>query len=187
MGKLIFKYGAMGSAKTANLLMTAYNFEEKNKIVQLLKPQLDTRDGNYISSRIGIKRECLLFSKTTMISDIYNYHADILFIDESQFLTKEQVDDLADLVDNHDKLIFCYGLRTDFLSNLFEGSKRLFEIADKIEEVKSICECGNKASINCRIDENNNIIYEGSQILIGSNSLYKPLCRKCWNKNKISK
>ncbi|MEG1008439.1 MAG: thymidine kinase [Clostridia bacterium] len=182
MGKLIFKYGAMGSAKTANLLMTAYNFEEKNKIVQLLKPRIDTRDGSYISSRIGIQRECTTFPTNVLISDIYNIHAEILFVDECQFLTSSQVEDLADLADSKNLLIFCYGLRTDFMSNLFEGSKRLFELADKIEEVKSICECGKKASINSRIDEKGNIIFNGEQILVGGNDSYKPLCRECWYK-----
>ena len=108
-----------------------------------------------------------------------------VIVDECQFLTKEQVDQLSDVVDFLDINVMCFGLRTDFQSYLFEGSKRLFELADKIEEIKSTCECGNrKTSINARFDENGEIITEGNQVLIGGNEQYKSLCRRCW-KNKI--
>jgi thymidine kinase len=198
MAKLFFKYGAMGSTKTLTLLTMAYNFEEKNINFMCFKPSTDTRDGeNIIKSRVGIELECSMIHG---YSDIYQSVTDFisvmevtlsynpikwLLIDESQFLTKEHVDQLSKIVDELDINVMCFGLRTDFKSNLFEGSKRLFEIADSIEEIKTSCKCGNKAIINARFDKNNNIIKEGEQIKIGGNESYISMCRKCWNNNNL--
>lgn len=193
MAKLYYCYGAMGSSKSLRLLALAHNLEEKNIPLIILKPSIDTRDGkDKVTSRAGLSRECVpievnvnLYEKIKEINNVMKTHFSELewvLIDESQFLTEEQVSQLSDVVDFLNINVYCYGLRTDFSSHCFSGSKRLFEIADEIEEIKSYCECGGKASINARFDEDNNIITEGMQILVGGNDLYKPLCRKCWKK-----
>ena len=195
MAKLYFNYGAMGSRKSLDLLATAYNFEEKNIPFLTLKPSLDTRDDGVIKSRAGLERKCTLISHDVNIYDsIYEYNEIMsekndaplkwILVDECQFLTEEQVDQLSDIVDYMNINVMCYGLRTDFKSHLFSGSKRLFEIADDIQEIKSSCSCGHKTSINARFNRNGDIITEGTQILVGGDDIYKPLCRKCW-KNKI--
>ncbi len=195
MAKLYFNYGAMGSRKSLDLLATAYNFEEKNIPFLTLKPSLDTRDDGVIKSRAGLERKCTLIPHDVNIYDsIYEYNEIMsekndaplkwILVDECQFLTEEQVDQLSDIVDYMDINVMCYGLRTDFKSHLFSGSKRLFEIADDIQEIKSSCSCGHKTSINARFNRNGDIITEGTQILVGGDDIYKPLCRKCW-KNKI--
>lgn len=187
MAKIYFRYGTMGSSKTANALMTKFNYEEKGYKVLLLKPSTDNRDGKtIIKSRIGLEAEAKLINKN---DDIYVIFTEIfcdinplpntIIVDEAQFLTKLQIEDLKRIAMIFDIPVFCYGLRTDFQSNLFEGSKRLFEIADSISELKSICHCGNKAIINARI-VNNKIIYTGNQIDIGGNDKYIGLCYKCW-------
>lgn len=187
--KLYFFYGCMGSAKTLKLLTTAYNFEENAIPFVVLKPSIDTRDGvGLVVSRIGLQRECIMISKEDNIySAIDTYiktygDLDWILIDECQFLTEEQVNELAHIVDNLNISVMCFGLRTDFQSKSFIGSKRLFELADTIEEVKSRCSCGKKASINARFNSNKEIVLSGDQILVGGNDLYKPLCRKCWSK-----
>lgn len=193
MAKLYYSYGAMGSSKTLRLLALAHNLEEKSIPLIILKPSIDTRDGkDKVTSRAGLSKECVsievnvnLYEKIKEIDNVMKTHFSSLewvLIDEAQFLTEEQVTQLSDVVDFLDINVYCFGLRTDFLSHSFSGSKRLFELADEIEEVKSYCECGGKASINARFDEYNKIITEGSQILVGGNDLYKPLCRKCWKK-----
>ena len=195
MAKLMYMYGAMNSRKSLDLLATAYNFEEKNISFIALKSSLDTRDEGVIRSRAGLERKCTTVTPDVNIYEAIRQYNNVLavqeeaplkwiLVDECQFLTEEQVDQLSDIVDYMDVNVLCYGLRTDFKSHLFPASKRLFEIADSIEEVKSSCECGKKALINARFDENGNIITEGSQILVGGNEMYKPLCRKCW-KDKI--
>ena len=171
-GKLYFKYGTMGSAKTALLLTQAYNFEERKMKYICLKPVVDTREtSNVIRSRIGIERECRWIYHDT---DLYDFFKELftnsgevinwILVDESQFLTPEQVDQLALVVDEFGSNVMCYGLRTDFRSNLFEGSRRLFEIADSIEEIKSTCTCGRKTIINARIDSNGDFVQEGAQV-----------------------
>jgi len=190
MAKLYFRYGTMGSSKTANALMTKFNYEEKGKKVLILKPSIDTRDGNnIIKSRIGLQTEAICFDKGTSIySDIVtkmNPLPDCIIIDECQFCTENQIEDLRYIVDELNIPVFCYGLRSDFQTYLFEGSKRLFEIADSISEIKSICSCGNKAIVNTRYKDNK-IIYDGEQIILGSNDKYISLCYKCW-KNGILK
>lgn len=202
MAKLIYYYGSMASSKTLRLLSTAYNFEEKGVQIMVLKPSLDTRDGdNTIHSRAGLERKCVMVDKDIDLYNAVKTYSNFLstqfeqlkwvIIDECQFLTEKQVDELSDVVDNLDINVMCYGLRTDFRSKLFQGSKRLFEIADTIEEIKSTCECGNrKTSINARFDENGEIITDGSQVMIGGDETYTALCRKCWKdkiKQKLSK
>lgn len=196
MSKLYFFYGTMGSSKTLRLLTTAYNFEEKGLQIMVLKPSADTRDGeSIIRSRAGLERECVMVAPTLNLYEAIKAYSVALasqfeqlswvLIDECQFLTEEQIDQLSDVVDFLDINVMCFGLRTDFMSHAFPGSKRLFELADDIEEIKSTCECGtHKTSINARFDENGAIITEGSQILIGGNETYRAICRKCW-KNKI--
>jgi Tk thymidine kinase len=192
-GKLYFRYGTMGSAKTAILLTTAYNFEERDMEYMCLKPIIDNRDNdNIIKSRIGISRECkwiypdsdiyemvkTLFEETLVVKDW-------ILIDEAQFLSREQVDQLARIVDDYGSNVICYGLRTDFQSNMFEGSKRLFEIADTIDEIKSTCTCGRKTIINARVDKNGMLVLDGNQVEIGGDDKYVALCRSCWRNRRI--
>lgn len=192
IGKLYFRYGTMGSAKTALLLTTAYNLEERGMAYLCFKPVTDTREAkNVIRSRIGIERECKWIYPD---SDLYGILSRMLgeggmipgwiLVDEAQFLSPAQVDQLAAVVDEYGCNVICYGLRTDFQTHLFEGSRRLFEIADSIEEVKSTCSCGRKTIVNARIDSNGDIITEGEQVEIGGNDKYMAVCRKCWREKK---
>ena len=193
IGKLYFRYGTMGSAKTAMLLTTAYNFEERGMAYMCLKPVVDTREKkNVIRSRIGIERECKWIYPETdlydMIKVIFEQTLNVpdwILVDEAQFLSESQVDQLARVVDDYGCNVMCYGLRTDFKTRLFEGSRRLFEIADSIEEVKSTCNCGRKTIVNARIDKNGEIITEGEQVEIGGNDRYIAVCRKCWRNKRI--
>lgn len=177
------------------LLTTAYNFEERNIPYLCFKPAIDTRDAkNVIRSRIGIERECgWIYPETDLYEMIHGKvnarlpHAEWILVDEAQFLSPDQVDQLSRLVDDFGINVLCYGLRTDFRSQLFEGSRRLFEIADTIDEVKSTCSCGRKTIVNARIDENGEIITEGEVVEIGGNDKYMSVCRKCWRNRKIEK
>ncbi len=192
-GKLYFRYGTMGSAKTALLLTTAYNFEERHMDYLCLKPVIDTREQrNVIHSRIGIERECRWIYATTdlyqLALDLYRDErrvVDWYLIDEAQFLTTDQVDQLARVVDDLGSNVICYGLRTDFKSHLFEGSRRLFEIADTIDEIKSTCNCGHKTIVNARIDSNGDFVEEGEQVEIGGDDRYVAVCRRCWRNKHI--
>lgn len=194
-GKLYFRYGTMGSAKTALLLTNAYNFEERGIAYLCYKPATDTREEkSVIRSRIGIERECRwIYPETDIyeeISHMYESGAmlpDWILVDEAQFLSAKQVDQFARIVDDFGCNIICYGLRTDFKTNLFEGSRRLFEIADSIDEVKSTCSCGRKTIVNARIDGKGNIITEGAQVEIGGNDKYMAVCRRCWNNKRIER
>ena len=193
IGKLYFRYGTMGSAKTALLLTMAYNFEERKMPYKCLKPVIDTRDAeNVIRSRIGIERECdWIYSDT----DLYRYAKDLFeqkgvmvdwfLVDEAQFLTAEQVDQLSRVVDDFGCNVICFGLRTDFQTKLFEGSRRLFEIADTIDEIKSTCSCGHKTIVNARIDSNGALVVEGEQVEIGGDERYIAVCLKCWRNKRI--
>lgn len=185
MAKLYFKYGAMGSSKTANALITKFNYEERGMRVWLIKPSLDDRDGvNTVRSRIGLQAEAFAVSKNINIYDEFKAHAGchVIIADECQFFTKEQVDQLRMIVDELNIPVLCFGLRTDFLTNLFEGSRRLFEVADSITEIKTICSCGNKAIVNARINKDGKVITHGGQILIGGNDSYIAMCHSCWKK-----
>ncbi len=193
IGKLYFRYGTMGSAKTALLLTTAYNLEERGMAYLCFKPVTDTRESkNVIRSRIGIERECKWIYQDSNLYEILTRMLDEggmipgwILVDEAQFLSPEQVDQLARVVDDYGCNVICYGLRTDFQTHLFEGSRRLFEIADSIEEVKSTCSCGRKTIVNARIDSNGDIITEGQQVEIGGNDRYMAVCRKCWTNKKV--
>jgi thymidine kinase len=178
------------------LLTTAHNLEENGLEIMVLKPSADTRDGEgIIRSRVGIERKCTNVDEDVNLYKAIKEYRNFLasqfielkwvLVDECQFLTEEQIGQLSDVVDFLDINVMCYGLRTDFQSKLFPASKRLFELADDIEEIKSTCSCGDrKTSINARFDADGNIITEGDQVVIGGNDMYKALCRKCW-KNKI--
>ena len=183
MAKLYFKYGAMGSSKTANALITKFNYEERGMKVWLIKPAIDDRDGvGIIRSRIGLEAEAYVVARDT---DLYaefqskrSHH--VIIADECQFLTAAQIDQLRRIVDEFDVPVLCFGLRTDFLTHMFEGSRRLFEVADSITEIKTICSCGKKAIVNARIDGEGKVVTEGGQILIGGNDFYVAMCHSCW-------
>lgn len=193
IGKLYFRYGTMGSAKTALLLTTAYNFEERNMPYICFKPVIDTREQrNVIRSRIGIERAChWIYAETNLYEFISRIFKEVevrplwILVDEAQFLSERQVDELASVVDDFGCNVLCFGLRTDFRTNLFEGSRRLFEIADSIEEVKSTCNCGRKTIVNARIDSKGEILTKGEQVEIGGNDKYVAVCRKCWRNRRI--
>ena len=194
MAKLRFVYAPMSSGKSLRLLSLAHDFSERNISFLLLKPSADTRDGeNVIKSRAGLEMKCLSVEPNDNILQIVkdNYRIRMaafakpiqwVLVDECQFLTEEQIDQLSDIVDYMDIEVMCYGLRTDFKSKLFPASKRLFELADEIEEIKCYCDCGSKASINARFSPEGKIITEGSQILVGGDDLYHAICRKDWKR-----
>ncbi len=193
IGKLYFRYGTMGSAKTALLLTTAYNFEERGIDYLCFKPVIDTRDKkNVIRSRIGIERQCQwIYQDSNLYTTMKEMFASAsivpewILIDEAQFLTASQVDEISQIVDDFGCNVVCYGLRTDFQTNMFEGSRRLFEIADSIDEIKSTCSCGRKTIVNARIDGNGDIVTVGEQVEIGGNDKYMAVCRKCWRNKRI--
>lgn len=185
MAKLYFKYGAMGSSKTAQALITKYNYEENGLKVWLIKPSADTRDGVHIlRSRIGLKSEVEIVAPDTdvyaLFCDSKRGNCDVIIVDECQFLEPEQVDQLRSIVDEFNLPIMCFGLRTDFLCHLFGGSRRLMEVADTILEIKTICDCGAKATVNARIGGDGYIITEGEQVFLGGNDCYIAMCHRCW-------
>ncbi len=188
MAKLYFKFGAMGCSKTAQALITKFNYEERNMKVLLLKPAIDTRDGaTVVKSRIGLQQDAIAVGQDEDLHTLYleKYSdCDVIIVDECQFLAPEQVDELADIVIEQNIPVLCFGLATDFTTHLFPGSKRLFEIAESISEIKSVCTCGAKATVNARLDDAGHIVTEGSQILVGGNDRYVAMCRKCWLKRK---
>ena len=190
MAKLYFKYGAMGSSKTANALITKFNYEERGMKVWLIKPSIDVRDGaDIIKSRIGLFAKAEIITPETDLFSEYQKHldCDVIIADECQFFTSEQIDGLRKIVDELNVPALCYGLRTDFLTKLFPGSLRLFEVADSITEIKTICDCGKKAIVNARIDELGKVVTEGGQILIGGNDSYVAMCHSCWKKKIATK
>lgn len=183
MAKLYFKYGAMGSSKSAQALTTKFNYEEKGMTVWLIKPGTDTRDGaDIIRSRIGLEQKAQIISPDESIAEAYhnagNY--DVIIADEAQFLTPAQIDELRELVDEEDLPVLCFGLRTDFQTHFFPGAMRLMELADSITEIKTICECGRKATVNARFDDSGRIITEGDQVVLGGNDRYTAMCHRCW-------
>lgn len=183
LAKLYFKYGAMGSSKTATALITKYNYEERGMTVWLLKPSADDRDGVYtIQSRVGLTAEAETVSPDADIRELYTARepVDVIIVDECQFLTEAQIDQLRELVDLDDLPVLCFGLRTDFQTKMFPGSRRLFEVADSITEIKTICHCGAKATVNARLDDQGYIITEGAQVELGGNERYIAMCHKCW-------
>ncbi len=185
MAKLYFKYGAMGSSKSAQALITKYNYEERGMKVWLIKPKTDTRDGkNILKSRIGLYAVADEIAIGESIKALFAEHDDcnVIIADEAQFLSPEQIDELRDIVDEMNIPVMCFGLRTDFVTKLFPGSMRLFEVADSISEIKTICDCGAKATVNARMDDNGKIVTAGDQICIGGNDRYIAMCHKCWKK-----
>lgn len=182
MAKLYYRYGAMGSSKTANAVMVEYNYHERNQKVLMVKPRLDNRDGErVIRSRCGLESECVFIEE---IPDMDMSCYDCIIVDEAQFLTKAQVELLVHIVDDLNIPVIAYGLRADFRGNFFEGSQWLMAWADTIEEIKTICWCGKKATCNARV-VNGQVIKEGDQILLGGNSQYVSLCRKHWKNGNI--
>ena len=186
MGKLYFRYGAMGSSKTANALMVRYNYIEKGQNAIILKPKAENRDGEKtVKSRIGLSAECTFVEDflDTVTNEWFTGKSDswkkldCVLVDEAQFLTEEQVDLLAEVVDRYDLPVICYGLRTDFTSHLFTGSKRLMEIANYIEEVPTVCWCGRRAHFNARVCDGK-IVRDGEQIMMGGNESYVSVCRR---------
>lgn len=189
MSKLYFRYGAMNCGKTTNLLQVAHNYEERGMKVLLLKPSIDTKASTKVSSRIGVEREVNhlvlpdenLKGYLTLIKD----KTECIIVDEAQFLSEKQVDELFVFSKLTSIPVICYGLRTDFRSNLFLGSKRLFELADNIEELYTICRCGKKARFNARI-VNGVFTLEGDQVAIDGEVNYESLCGRCYLK-KVKK
>jgi len=185
MAKLYFKYGAMGSSKSAQALITQFNYEELGMSVWLIKPSVDTRDGaDLIRSRIGLERTAQIITPSQSILEEYKKlgRKDVIISDESQFFTPEQIDELRDIVDDEGIPVLCFGLRTDFLTHCFPGSLRLLELADSITEIKTVCACGRKATVNARIDESGRVITEGDQVFLGGNDSYIAMCHRCWKK-----
>ena len=194
MAKLYFKYGAMASSKTANALMTRFNYQEKGNCVWLIKPDIDNRDDytdengvrvTVVKSRIGLSAVADVIGREENILERFQTMntltpIDVIICDECQFLTEAQVDQMKYIAEFCNTPVLCFGLRSDFLTKMFEGSKRLFEIADSINEIKSVCKCGKKAIVNARIDENGKVITQGNQIEIGGNDKYESMCWGCW-------
>ena len=176
----------MASGKSLQLLVKAHNFEEKKIPFLVLKPSIDTREKDaVVKSRIGLSRPCMLIDENTNLLQlaIHNRYCKWILIDECQFLTPKQVEQLAKAVDTIGINVICYGLRTDFKSRAFPGSLRLFELADTMEEMKSYCDCGNKAIINARFDKNGIMLTDGEQVQIGGDETYKAICRECYFNN----
>lgn len=194
MGKLYFKYGVMGSAKTAQALLTRYNYEEKGMRTWLIKPSVDTRDDApdgtvMIRSRVGLTATADAIAPGDDIGLLYSRKQPISVIiaDEAQFFTEQQIEQLRYLASFKDVTVLCYGLRTDFRGHAFPGSRALFELADSLEEIKAMCECGRKAIINARYNEKQNgYVIAGSQIDLGGNDKYKGVCYACWRKGILS-
>ena len=185
MAKLYFKYGAMGSSKTAQALITKYNYEENDLSVWLIKPSADTRDGQQVlRSRIGLEAMVEVIPPDMNIYDRFREtkrgSCDVIIVDECQFLTEDQIDQLRTIVNDENIPVMCFGLRTDFQTRLFPGSRRLMEVADSILEIKTICDCGAKATVNARIDGSGHIITEGAQVVLGGNDSYIAMCHKCY-------
>lgn len=202
MAKLYYKFGAMGSSKTANALMVKFNYEEKGSNVWLIKPSTDNRDdymdeeGNLISvikSRIGLYAVANVVQKNDDIITLFcnqekdGFGIDAIICDECQFLTECQVEQLKWIAEYQNIPVLCFGLRSDFQTKMFPGSKRLFELADSISEIKSVCKCGKKAIVNARFNNQSEIITDGEQIDIGGNEKYEGMCWKCWREAISSK
>ena len=185
MAKLYFKYGAMGSSKTAQALITKYNYEENDMRVWLIKPSADTRDGAAIlRSRIGLEAKVEVITPAIDVYALFEEtrkdRCDVIIVDECQFLVPEQIDQLRAIVNDHSVPVLCFGLRTDFQTRLFPGSRRLMELADVIEEIKTMCDCGAKATVNARIDSEGHIVTQGAQVVLGGNDSYIAMCHKCY-------
>ena len=194
MAKLYFKYGAMKSGKTTDIIKTYYNYVEKGMEIIIIKPGDDLKAGENIQCRSGAELKCdYVVSKDVniyyLIADrLLEHNLDCILVDEAQFLTVEQVDELSDVVDNLGVPVLCYGLRADAFTKAFPGSLRLFEIADVFEELKAVCKCGSKANFNLRlnkIDDEFVPVFSGEQVSIdGIDAEYDSVCRPCYKKLK---
>ena len=183
MAKLYFKYGAMGSSKSAQALITKFNYEERDMSVWLIKPSVDTRDGaDLIRSRIGLEAHARVITPGENIVDAYHAAGkhSVIIADEAQFFTPAQIDQLRALVDEEELPVLCFGLRTDFQTHFFTGARRLMELADSLTEIKTVCSCGRKATVNARLDAAGRIVTEGDQVLLGGNDSYMAMCHQCW-------
>jgi thymidine kinase len=186
MAKLYFNFGAMNAGKSTILLQSAYNYKERGMNTLLLKPAIDNRDSqSEITSRIGLKADAHQFSTNTDVFEVTREAQsekplDCVFVDEAQFLTGDQVWQLAKVADDLRIPVMCYGLRTDFQGELFPGSAALLAVADNVREIKTLCWCGRKASMNLRLDADGRPVDEGSQVEIGGNERYISLCRRHW-------
>lgn len=184
MAKLYFNYSSMNAGKSTMLLQANHNYSERGMNAQLYTSSLDNRFGNdEITSRIGLKKKSNIFTKDTNIfEEIALQHkalfVDCLLIDEAQFLTKKQVEQLGKIVDKLEIPVLAFGIRTDFQGNLFEGSKFLLAWADNLKEIKTICHCGRKATMVLRINDQGKVIEDGAQIEIGGEDKYVSVCRK---------
>lgn len=188
MKRLYFKYGAMGSSKSAQALMTAFNYRQKGYKVLLMKSSIDTREsGDIISSRIGLSSPCVTFDKDASIIDIVHSHPNtqVVIVDEAQFCSTRQIEELKCLTEE-DIVVLCYGLKTNFKSKLFEGSKRLLELAESIQEIKSVCRCGAKAIFNARVIDGY-VVTDGEEIQIGGDEKYEGMCYECYKKHQKEK
>ncbi|RUO62415.1 thymidine kinase [Pseudidiomarina insulisalsae] len=186
MASLYFTYSAMNAGKSTSLLQVAHNYEEREQKVLLLTPAVDERAGKgMIASRLGIDRPALAFTTGTDLAALIEARhgqntIDCVLIDEAQFLTEIQVWQLTNVVDRLDIPVMCYGIRTDAFGHAFPGSAILLAVADKVSEMKTICSCGRKATMNLRIDEHGEAVKVGEQIAIGGNERYISCCRKHW-------
>ncbi|MCL2081267.1 MAG: thymidine kinase [Oscillospiraceae bacterium] len=179
MSRLYFRYGTMNCSKSANALMTRFNYIERGHSVLLLKPAVDTRESS-VTSRVGLSVPAVLFDGGDDLRAIYDENpCDCVIVDEAQFASPAQIEQLRNIVDDKDIPVFCFGLRTDFMTRVFPGSLRLFELADSISELKCICDCGEKATVNARF-VGGKIAREGEQVFIGGNESYRSMCYKCW-------
>ena len=186
MAQLYFKYGAMGASKTANVLMARFNYEERGQQTLLVKPRMDTRDGDHmVASRIGLSYPCIYFDELKQLTIMELQQNACILVDEAQFLTREEVMHLVYLVDDLEIPVICYGLRADFKGELFPGSEALLAWADKLEEMKTICWCGRKATFNARFDSTGKVLKEGEQVVLGANDQYIGLCRKHWRSGDL--
>lgn len=188
MAQLYFYYSAMNAGKSTTLLQSAFNYRERGMTPLILTAAIDNRAGvGKVASRIGLEAEAHIYDKTTDVFElIKGLHdtskLDCLLVDECQFLSKSQVDGLTDVVDKLKIPVLCYGLRTDFKGELFEGAQYLLAWADKLIELKTICHCGRKANRVLRTDEQGNAIYDGNQVEIGGNDRYVSVCREHYKK-----
>ena len=178
--------GRWAPAKTANALMARFNYEERGQATLLVKPRLDTRDGDHmVSSRIGLTHPCIYFDEMQQMTDEQLQQYACIIVDEAQFLQKADIYYLVHLVDDCNIPVMCYGLRADFKGELFPGSYHLLVMADKLEEVKTICWCGKKATCNARFDQHGKVLREGEQVVLGANDQYIGLCRKHWREGNL--
>lgn len=184
MSNLVFRYGSMNSSKSSNLLQTAYNYRERGMTVDIFKPAIDTRDEKgKVSSRIGLSGDCVILDKnTSFLTDIYKdrQYPKVILVDEAQFLEPFHVYELRSLVDLNDVTVLCYGLRTDFQREAFPASAILLAVADKLEEVPTVCWCGKKARFVLRLNDKGEVMVVGPQVQIGGNDTYISVCSKHW-------